>query len=108
MTTTTETILETQSIPSTLSVLRGTQVQRSGEYLKICDLGNLITLVAVGTARTVKFFVMYPATGLIDQCRMEHVYTAKRSTFCGRHIEHAIEYGTHEAHMSSYGSRFYC
>jgi hypothetical protein len=103
---TTTTILETQTIPSSLTVLRGTQVQRCGEYLKICDLGNLITLVALGTARTVKFFVMHPATGLIDQCRMEHVYTAKRSTFCGRHIEHAIEYGTREARMSSFGVKY--
>jgi len=104
MKTTTETILETQSIPSTLSVLRGTQAQRSGEFLKICDLGNLITLVALGTARTVKFFVMFPATGLIDQCRMEQVYTAKRSTFCGRHIEHAIGYGADHVHYATFGA----
>ena len=108
MKTATQTILETQTIPNTLDVIHHTkaQNQRPGQYLQICDLGNLIGLVAVGTARTIKFFVMYPASGLIDQCRLEHVYTAKRSTLCSRHIEHAIEYGTHEVRMTSYGSRF--
>ena len=48
-------------------------------------------LVALGSARLVKFYIMSPATELDDSCEMKQVYQAKRSTFCGRHIEHAIE-----------------
>jgi hypothetical protein len=103
MKTATQTIINSQSIPNTLSVIRGTQSNTSGEYLKICDLGNLIYLVAKRTPRTIKFLIMYPASGLIDSCRMEEVYSAKFSRFCPRHIEHAIDYATDRVNYATYG-----
>ena len=81
-----------KTTPTTTEVLKGTQIQREGEYLLIKELGNMKSLVALGTARLVKFFIMHPATEMNDNCKMEQVYQAKRGTFCGRHIEFAIEY----------------
>ena len=52
--------------PTTTEVLKGTQIQREGEYLLIKELGNMKSLVALGTARLVKFFIMHPATEMND------------------------------------------
>jgi len=79
------------TLPTTLEVLYGTDVQTTGEFFLVKKLDGMKNLVAIASARLIKFFIMHPATELDDNCKLEQVYKAKRNRFCGRHIEFAVQ-----------------
>ncbi len=83
--------MNTMNIPSTLEILNGTKLHNEGESLKIADLGGLHALVAIGSARMVRYYLAIPETGL-TKGRLILVYTVKRNRIMSRHTEFALEY----------------